>query len=159
MEVRLVAVSERPDLAPLVAAWRVAAFSHLGTGTVEEATAEILARPVGLEETFVLLEGGRPVGTASFVREDMEARPDLTPWIASVFVEPAARGRGHASMLVQHVEAFARAAGVPSLWLYTPDAEAFYLRLGWERVGTEQEKGYAVVLMRRRLSEPDQAPL
>ena len=56
MDYRIVAVSDRPDLAPLVAAWRVKAFGYPGGGTVEQLTALILAPPVGPEETFVLLE-------------------------------------------------------------------------------------------------------
>ena len=154
MNRQIVAVFDRPDLAPLVARWRVDAFfNHPGGCTVEEMTALILAPPVGPEETFVLFDGGQPVGTAGLVRSDLEARPDLTPWLAGLFVEPAFRGRGHATALVRRVEAFALAASVPVLWLYTSTAEPLYLRLGWHRVGTEQENGQAVMLMQRFLSD------
>jgi GNAT superfamily N-acetyltransferase len=151
---RIVPASERPELAPLVASWRVAAFfDRPGGYTVAEMTALILAAPEGPKETFVLFEGDRPVGTAGVVRRDLETRPDLTPWLAGLFVEPEHRGRGHATALVRRVEAFARAAGVPVLWLYTVAAEGLYARLGWERAGLEWEDGQAVVLMRRRLGE------
>ncbi len=155
MSHRIVAVSDRPDLAPLVARWRVDAFSnHPGGWTVEAMTAAILAPPVGPEENFVLFDGDEPVGTAGLVREDLETRPDLTPWLAGVFVRPEFRGRGHATALVRRVEAFALAASVPALWLYTATAEPFYARLGWRRAGTEQERGGEVVLMTRSLRAP-----
>ena len=154
MSRRVVAVSNRPDLAPVVARWRVDAFfAHPGGYTVEEMTTLILAPPVGPKETFVLFDDGQPAGTAGLMRADLETRPDLTPWLGGLFVEPAFRGRGHATALVRQVEAFALAASVPVLWLYTSTAEPLYLRLGWQRVGTEQENGQAVVLMRRILSE------
>lgn len=154
MSRQIVAVSDRPDLAPLVARWRVDVFfAHPGGYTTEEMTALILAPPVGPEEAFVLFDDGQPVGTAGLVRSDLDARPDLTPWLAGLFVEPAFRGRGHATALVRQVEAFALAASVPVLWLYTSTAEPLYLRLGWQRAGLEQENGQAVVLMRRFLSE------
>ena len=154
MSRQIAAVSDRPELAPLVAQWRVNAFFNRPGGyTVEEMTALILAPPVGPEEAFVLFDGGRPVGTAGLVHSDLDARPDLTPWLAGLFVEPAFRGRGHAAALIRRVEAFALAASVPVPWLYTSTAEPLYLRLGWQRVGMEQENGQAVALMRRVLSE------
>lgn len=159
MTCRIAAVSDRPELAPLVAQWRVGAFfNYPGGYTVEEMTALILAPPVGPKETFVLFDGDQPAGTASLVRTDLETRPDLTPWLAGVFVLPAFRGRGHATALVRRVEAFALAASVPVLWLYTSTAEPLYARLGWQRAGLEQERGQAVVLMRRSLYEGQQAP-
>lgn len=153
MSCRIVAVSDRPELAPLVARWRVTAFfNHPGGYTVEEMTALILMPPQGPKETFVLFDHDRPVATVGLVRTDLEARPDLTPWLAGLFVEPAFRGRGHGTALVRRAEAFARAASVPVLWLYTSTAEPFYLRLGWQSVGMERDGDQAVVLMRRPLA-------
>lgn len=145
----IVAVSDRPDLAPIVATWLVAEFGHPGGKTVEELTVKILAPPLGPEESFVLLEQGRPVGTASLTHDDLASRRDLTPWLAGVYVEPAWRGRGYATALVRRVEAFAAAASVPALWLYTWTAEPLYARLGWRRVGLETNHGEAVVPMTR----------
>lgn len=153
MSIKIAAVSNRPDLAPLVARWRVDAFfNYPGGYSVEEMTALIFAPPEVPEDAFVLLDCGQPVGTAVLVRRDLDARPDLTPWLAGVFVLPAFRGRGHAAALVRRAEAFALSAAVPAMWLYTSKAEPFYARLDWDRVGIEQEKGHDVVLMHRILS-------
>ncbi len=116
-------------------------------------TALILQPPIGPEETFVLFDQDGPVGTASLARQDLAARPDLTPWLTGVFIEPAFRGRGYAAALVRRVEAFAMAATVSTMWLYTWTAEPLYARLGWQRVGLEDNRGREVVLMRRRLSD------
>ena len=154
MGFEIAAVSDRPELAPVVAAWLVDAFGYPGGRTVEEVTALLLSPPVGPEETFVLFDQGVPVGTAGLAHEDLDARPDLTPWLAGVVVQPAFRGRGHATALVRRVEAFAAAASVPVLWLYTWTAEPLYARLGWHRTGLERDRkrGREVVLMTRRLS-------
>jgi GNAT superfamily N-acetyltransferase len=152
MSYQIVTVSDRPDLAPLVARWRVEAFfSDSGGYSVDELTALILAPPVGPEENFVLFDGNEPVGTAGIAPYDLATRPDLAPWLVGVFVQPAFRGRGHATALVRRAEAFAQAASVPVLWLYTVTAEGLYARLGWRPVGMEQDNGQAVVLMRRDL--------
>jgi GNAT superfamily N-acetyltransferase len=153
MAYTIVAVTDRPELAPIVATWLVSEFGYPGSRTVEELTAKILAPPIGPEESFVLLDQDRPVGTASLSHDDLASRRDLTPWLAGVFVEPAHRGRGYASVLVRRVEAFASAASVPTLWLYTWTAESLYARLGWERVGPETDRGEEVMLMSRRLSD------
>ena len=155
MSYRIEVVSERPELAPVVAQWRVDTFfQEPGGYTVEEMTALILAPPIGPEETFVLFDHDQPVGTAGLVHADLDTRPDLTPWLAGVFVQPAFRGRGYATALVKRAEAFAAAAFVPVLWLYTLTAEPFYERLGWRRAGIERENGHAVVLMKRSLPGP-----
>jgi GNAT superfamily N-acetyltransferase len=148
---RIVTTSDRPDLAPIVAAWLVKEFGYPGGRTPEQVTARILAPPNGPEETFVLLEHDKPVGTASLTHDDLKSRPDLTPWLAGVYIEPSARGRGHATALVRRVEAFAATAGVSTLWLYTWTAESLYARLGWQRVGPETDRGKEVVLMTRHL--------
>lgn len=153
----IITVSSRPDLAPLVARWRVEAFfNHPGGYTVEEMTALILAPPVGPKETFVLFDNGQPAGTAGVVRTDLETRLDLTPWLAGLFIEPAFRNRGHATALIRQVEDFARFANVSVLWLYTLNAENLYARLGWQRESIEQENGHDVVLMKRLLGEARQ---
>ena len=146
------AVSDDLTLAPVVAAWIVAAFfDHPDGYTIEEMTALILAPAAGPKETFVLFDDDQPVGTAALVPADLDSRPDLTPWLAGVFVEPAFRGRGHATALIRRVEALAAEASVPVLWLYTAKAEALYAELGWESVGMEVDRGESVVLMRRIL--------
>ncbi len=149
---KIAAVSDQPDLAPLVATWRVEAFfSEPGGYSVEEMTALILAPPVGPKETFVLFDHDQPVGTAGVVQGDLDTRPDLTPWLAGVFVRPEFRGRGYATALIRRAETFVAEASVSVLWLYTLTAEPFYARLGWQRMGVEQENGHDVVLMRRSL--------
>lgn len=149
------AVSTRPELAPTVAAWLVSAFG--GSQTVEQMTALILAPPRGPEETFVLFDQDTPVGTASLSHDDLESRRDLTPWLAGVYVEPQWRGRGYATALVRQVEAFALAASVPTLWLYTWTAEPLYARLGWHLEGLVHHGGHEAVLMMRHLSGASQS--
>jgi len=100
---------------------------------------------------FVAEADGTPLGTATLDVDDLAVRPDLTPWLASVFVAPSRRGRGIGRALVRHVEATARALGYARLWLYTPDAAAFYDRLGWRPVGAERWRNMRVMLMRREL--------
>jgi GNAT superfamily N-acetyltransferase len=145
----IVALSGRPELAPVVAGWLLNEFRHARSPSHDEQVAKLLAQKAP-EETFVLFDEDVPVGTASLVANDLPSRPDLTPWLASVLVLPEFRGRGYSAPLVKHVEA-AAAASAAVLWLYTWTAEPVYARLGWERAGLERDtdRDIEVVLMKR----------
>jgi len=104
-----------------------------------------------MPRTFILLADGEPVGTASLVAHDLDERPDLTPWLAGVFVEPHVRGRGYAGLLIAAVEQEACRASIPTLWLYSTMAERIYARAGWRTFGTVQHNGKPFALMRRDL--------
>jgi GNAT superfamily N-acetyltransferase len=150
----IVRISDRPDLVPTVAQWLWDEW-HLDAGDTFEATHDAIAASVsrsGPPQTFVLLIDDQPVGTASLVAHDLDERPDLTPWLAGVFVIPEARRRGHVNHLIQAVEAVCRSAGVGTVWLHTADAERVYARAGWDTVETIQREGRRpVTLMRHDL--------
>ena len=150
---RIVRTADRPDLLPVVAGWLWQEFWRRGGHTLEHvqtvfagSTAE-----VGPQQTFVLLVGDAPVGTASLVEHDLDARPDLTPWLAGVFVAPDQRGRGYAAHLIAAVEDACRAAAIPTLWLYTRNSERIYARVGWRTVEVFDYRDRPVALMRRDL--------
>ncbi|WP_290907279.1 GNAT family N-acetyltransferase [Halomonas sp.] len=107
--------------------------------------------PGGVPSVFVALCGVTPVGMASLVADDMHDRPDLTPWLASVYVVPAWRGRGIASRLVQRVEEEARVHGIERFHLFTSDRQTLYRRLGWQALEECVYRGEAVTLMVRQL--------
>lgn len=110
--------------------------------------------PAGVPSVFAALAGERPVGMASLVVDDMSDRRELTPWLASVYVLPEWRGHGIASRLVRRVEAEARVHGVGRLFLYTPDQQALYRRLGWRSREERDYCGEAVTIMQRDLEGP-----
>ena len=73
---------------------------------------------------------GVAVGCASIVASDLPTRPDLGPWLANVYVQPAWRGRGLGTALIEGATAYgAQFADV--LYLYTSGSTARYERLGW----------------------------
>ena len=105
-----------------------------------------------LPVTWVALDGEWVVGTASLAERDLETRPDLSPWLVSVYVNAADRRQGIGSALVRHVVEQARRRGVETLWLFTPDQAPFYRRLGWQPVERVPYRGEDVVVMKRQLS-------
>jgi GNAT superfamily N-acetyltransferase len=154
MRSSIVSTADRPDLVPVTARWRWEAFfRHAGTpfDDILESAQRTAASAGPMPRTFVLFADDEPVGTASLIAHDLDERPDLTPWLASVFVTPHARGQGHAARLVAAVEQEARAASMATLWLYTNTAERIYARARWKTVETVQHNGKPFALMRRDL--------
>jgi GNAT superfamily N-acetyltransferase len=152
MSTTIVSTRDRPDLVPVTACWRWDAFFR-ETGKPFDQLLQSAQRTAAtawpIPRTFVLLANGEPVGTASLTEHDLDERPDLTPWLAGVFVAPHARGRGYAAQLIAAAEQTARVASISTLWLYTSTAERIYARAGWQTVETVQHDGKPFSLMRR----------
>jgi len=147
-------LAETPHVAT-VAGWLYAEWWE-AEGWSLAATQAFLGAAIGPAApiAFVAVRDGTPVGTATLDTDDLASRPDLTPWLASVWVAPAWRGQGVATALVRHIEATAAALDHPELWLHTADAAALYERLGWKRAGLEKWRDEPTTLMRRRLERP-----
>ncbi|MFC0406990.1 GNAT family N-acetyltransferase [Roseomonas elaeocarpi] len=154
MSVTIVSTAERPEFVSVTARWRYDAFYEDSGESFDAVLAraqQTADRAQPMPRTLVLLVDGAPVGTASLTAHDLDERPDLTPWLAGVYVAPDARGQGYAGLLVAAVEQAAAAMGISTLWLYTNTAERIYARAGWKAVEVIQHKGTPVVLMRRDL--------
>lgn len=143
-----------PGHVPRIAAWHQAEWSALSperslASRVRDLAAE--GAPPDVPFTGIALDDDDAVlGSASLVHSDMDGRSE-TPWLASVYVAPAVRRRGVGSALVGWVEQKAREGGFTDLYLFTPDQEALYARLGWSVLSREPYHGHDVVVMRRRL--------
>ena len=97
--------------------------------------------------TFVAVKGDDVLGSADIVEHDMSTRQELSPWLASVYVEASRRNQGIGSRLVEHVMQQARDAGYSTLYLFTPDRVSFYQRLGWRVHGVEYYCDHDVTIM------------
>jgi N-acetylglutamate synthase-like GNAT family acetyltransferase len=72
------------------------------------------------------------LGTASVIASDLAERPQLTPWVAAVWVEEHGRRRGIGAALVARAAADCFALGVGRAYLCArPERAGFYQRLGW----------------------------
>lgn len=159
---RVVPLHRRPDAVAQCARW---AFETWGSRRVDgpAAAAALWRRELsedGLPWRWAALSRDDEVlGMAALVAEDLEARADLTPWLADVFVAPAHRRRGVAGALVRTVEAAAAGRGVATLYLHTATAEGLYTGLGWRRIGAaHDDRGDPVAVMAKRLSGDGAGP-
>jgi GNAT superfamily N-acetyltransferase len=86
---------------------------------------------------LVAVDDGTPVGTISIKLDELPSRPDLFPWLGSLFVVPRYRKRGIGRKLVGRAESIARDGGVPALFLITEAMGALCEREGWYYIGDE----------------------
>ncbi|MBW2622178.1 MAG: GNAT family N-acetyltransferase [Deltaproteobacteria bacterium] len=113
-----------------LAAWHNGMWPH---GSIEYRKMHLRSQ-VGSRDiptTFVAMSGKTLLGSASLVRQDLKVRPQLSPWMATVFVAPKYRKYGVGSALVKQVVQEAGRLNKEALYLFTPDKEKFYLALGW----------------------------
>jgi GNAT superfamily N-acetyltransferase len=144
-------LTKHREVIPTLAMWVYGEWGHwMGAdATPQTLVAAYEERTIRgrIPETFVAVEDGEPVGTASLVVHDMAARRDLSPWLAAVYVAPEFRNRGIGSTLVRAVMDEAKALGVEELYLFTPDRMRFYGRLGWQDLEHREYHGTDVTVM------------
>jgi predicted N-acetyltransferase YhbS len=154
MNTRTEPLAAHPEAIPRLAAWHHGEWGFLHPGeTVAEVARELRGHlePHRIPSTFVALVADEVVGSASLVAHDLAERPDLGPWLASLYVAPAHRRQGVGAALAARVAEEARRLGVATLYLFTFDREGYYARLGWRRLGPETCRGHPVVVMTRDL--------
>lgn len=150
MIMNIVYLADYPQHIPTLAAWHHAQWGHLNPGSTAEGRAERLSQQIlhtGIPTTLIAVEDDTMLGSASLVKNDLDTHPALVPFLASVYVAPAYRGRGIASALVQRIMDETRQLGLPTLYLITPDQQRLYGRLGWTALEQVNYRGESVTLM------------
>lgn len=151
---KILNLRDKPELLETLARWHQAEWSQLNPG--ESLEQRIIRMQPFLNDklipsTYIAFDDVL-YGSAAIVANDMDNRPELSPWLASVFVKPEYRNQGIGSTLVHHVMLQAQQNDIEKLYLYTPDREAFYHKLGWRRIETAHYHGYQVSIMEADLT-------
>jgi GNAT superfamily N-acetyltransferase len=106
---------------------------------------------------LVAHDGQAFLGTASVIASDLAERPQLTPWVAAVWVEPEARRRGIGAALVKRAAQDCFALGVGRTHLCArPHLLAFYTGLGWTAVETDVGPHHLTVFIRDAARQPSE---
>lgn len=106
------------------------------------------SRAAGLPIGLVALRGRRVVGAAALSPTSFGAMAGEGPWLVGLAVDPAFRGQGIASRLIESAELQARA---DATWVYCTTATAMSLlsRRGWvdlRRAGEGPDRVYRLTL-------------
>jgi len=102
---------------------------------------------------LVAHEGDAFIGTASLIACDEDTRPQYTPWVAAVWVEPEHRCRGIGAALVDRATELAFEAGAGRVYLLSGlHRRTFYEGLGWSCLEALPPERAMLVLTRDRSS-------
>lgn len=143
-----------------LAAWHHAEWAHLYPIETHDDFKEHLicsAQTERIPLTVIALVDNALAGSASLITHDLDTHPELTPWLANVYVHPAFRKRGLATQLIERIMTEARGLGIETLHLFTAHQADFYARLGWRRLSEESYCGEWIIIMvfqRRMLGAP-----
>jgi predicted N-acetyltransferase YhbS len=136
---------DHPEFVPVLAP---AIWEHWREALPEDTTVE--HRVVKLRQhmqkaelpiALIAHQQGEVLGTAALRRHDLEGREDLSPWLGGVFVMHNHRGKGVASMLCHAIKQKASSMGIESIYLFTPDQQSLYERLGWRTIEAATWRG------------------
>jgi GNAT superfamily N-acetyltransferase len=83
---------------------------------------------------YVAVEGEKIIGTYAILRNDLNSRQDLCPWLACLYVTEEHRGKGIGEKLLDHGLRVAADKGYENLYL-TTDIENYYEKYGWKNSG------------------------
>lgn len=146
---------DEPGHIPQLADWHHREWSALNPGATLEQRIECMQCYLakGLVPSTFIAKGPSLMGSAAIIENDMDTRPELTPWLASVYVAPEFRNMGIGSRLVTHAMQKAKDAGIGKLYLFTPDRMSFYEKLGWRIFLVENYREHSVTVMHVLLTD------
>ena len=152
MHIRLLA--DHLEVIPQVAQWCHAEWSYLHPGRTLADVEAVLRTRTNTDRiplVLVAFDGDTLIGTVSLKVHDMEIRTDLSPWVASVYVEASRRKCGIGRQLLRAIEEKAWELGYSRLYLFTPKAEGFYAKQGWAVIERTEYHGDLVSIMEKEL--------
>jgi predicted N-acetyltransferase YhbS len=147
-------LAEHREFIPLIARWSYDEWSYLCPQRTLQDFADRIAQRANTDKiplTLVACEGPELIGTVCLQIHDMKTRKELTPWLAGLFVAEPWKNQGVGKRLVGAIEKIAVELGVEQLYLYTSDAEDYYLRLGWAVKERIVYQDFPVVIMAKTL--------
>jgi len=92
-------------------------------------------------ETIVAVEDNECLGSVAIFENDLTSRQDLTPWLASLVVEPKYRSKKVGAQLMDQVKAEVKRQGYDKVYLRTGNAHEYYLKRGWKLVEMTTDEG------------------
>ena len=148
-------LADHDELVPELANWHFAEWSFLQPNETLEGRTLRLRRCCGRNEiptVVIALLGNLLCGSGMLVAQDMDSRPNLTPWLAGLYVAPQYRRKGYGAKLIERIVQEAAALQAQALYLYTPNSEKYYFDRGWSVMERCKYRGTDVSVMSRSIA-------
>jgi GNAT superfamily N-acetyltransferase len=154
MKLRIKYLVEHVDVIPLLAMWMYQEWGRRTPYASIEHEITQLNLHLNTDRiplTLLAFFETRVVGTVSIVTYDMDERMELTPWLASMYVAPEARGEGVGEALMAAAEEKATELRIETLYQWTANEAklGFYEDLGWSALEPTVYREQNVVIMKK----------
>ena len=151
MNVKIDNLANHTRFIPTLAHWFHEQWGHFHPETtIEQRIARLEDRckkTSGIPLTLIAIVDHDVIGTASLVKHDMDVHLELTPWLSSDYVIKKSRNQAIGSRLVKQIVQGAAKMDAKKLYLFTPDRQLFYTRLGWRLLYREKYRKQQVAVM------------
>ncbi len=149
-------LADYPEWVPVITGWFYDQWYDLYVNrsmTLKDAESSIAERCNydKIPLTLVSVKNDKVIGTICLKQFDMDTRKDLSPWLAGLYVATEHRCNGVGSLLVEGLIEKTIALDISKLYLYTPDAEDFYRKLGWQTLEQTEYLEHKVTILAKSL--------
>ena len=146
---------DHPECLPQLAGWAFEAWGRYNPSSSLERAQDKLKTHLNksrLPLTYIVFKEDLLAGMCSLRMND-GIRPDLAPWLGSLYVEPDMRGQGIGEELIRVTTEKARSMGYHKLYLLAFDKTLpdWYQKLGWQMLGVDELNGHPVSVMEMTL--------
>ena len=148
--IKIATLKEHPQYISQLAIWHENEWGHYyPSQSLDDRTAKMqfYLGDTFIPSTFIALEGDQLLGSAASIDSDLPNKPNLTPWLASVFVKPEVRHQGIATKLITHLCDQAKNEQITRLYLFTENQQNFYKKMGWVALEQLDYSGEQVTIM------------
>lgn len=87
------------------------------------------------------------LAAGSLIHYELNDNPQRMYWLGEIITKPSHRGQGIGTALVKELIKQASEENIAELWLYTPDMQPLYRKLGWEDKEVRIVAGESVTVM------------
>ncbi len=129
---RIEYLADHTDFIPTLARWSYDEWSYIHPERTLADVEQLMQARSNKEQIplcLVAIDNGKVIGMIALKISDLESRPNLSPWLAGLYVQRNHRNKGVGTNLVLAIIKEAARLNVDKLFLYTPDAEGFYSHL------------------------------
>ncbi|ELC8442471.1 GNAT family N-acetyltransferase [Clostridium perfringens] len=92
-----------------------------------------------IPQSFVMLKGEEIIGFYQFIKNEPIRNMELTPWIATLFIDKKHRGQRLSEKLISHGRRYAHKLGYNKVYIST-DHIQLYEKMGFREIGLDIDK-------------------
>ncbi|MDZ4992362.1 GNAT family N-acetyltransferase [Clostridium perfringens] len=92
-----------------------------------------------IPHSFVMLKGEEIIGFYQFIKNEPIRNMELTPWIATLFIDKNHRGQRLSEKLISHGRRYAHKLGYNKVYISTEHIQ-LYEKMGFREIGLDIDK-------------------